>query len=208
MRNPITVHSDPFNIELVQPEIDRARYAFADYLEEVPRKSTKSKHGLMGPVGKILSEVKSGRRDPASLKGYAVRVQEVLGRGPSAACMENLENGIDAVVRLLTGVPVAFRDKVLDRLDYGLYYELRKRQAASKEARRQSWIGYLRTKYGTTDALAAAWDEAGISFEELWIPSKAEGGRGKKATARQADIADFWESRGVATLAQGEEEET
>jgi len=144
MRIPITVQSDPFNIETAQPAIDTARHAFADYLEQVPRKSTKSKHGLMGPVGKILSEIKSGRRDPESLKGYAIRVQETSGRGPSAPSMENLENGIDTVVKLLNNVPLPFHDRVLDRLDYGLYYELRKRQAASKEARRQAWIGYIR----------------------------------------------------------------
>src|SRR4051812_33951358 len=146
MRIPITVHSDPFDIETAQPTIDAARHAFADYLEQVPRKSTKSKHGLMGPVGKILSEIKSGRRDPASLKGYAIRVHETSGRGPSAASMGNLENGIDTVVKLLDDVPLPFHDRVLDRLDYGLYYELRRRQAASKEARRQAWIGYIREK--------------------------------------------------------------
>jgi len=208
LRVPITVRSDTFNIETVQPDIDRARYAFADYLEDVPRKSTKSKHGLMGPVGKILSEIKTGRRDPASLKGYAVRVHEVLGRGPSPTSMENLENGIDTVVKLLDGVPVIFHDRVLDRLDYGLYYELRKRQLASKETRRQAWIGYLREKYGSAEAFAAAWDEPGITFEEIYIPRKAEGARGKRATAKQMDVAGFWESQGFSTLAEGEEEES
>jgi hypothetical protein len=206
MRIPITVHSDPFDIETAQPAIDTARLAFADYLEQVPRKSTKSKHGLMGPVGKILSEIKSGRRDPESLKGYAVRVHETSGRGPSTASMENLEKGIDTVVKLLNNMPLPFHDRVLDRLDYGLYYELRKRQAASKEARRQAWIGYIREKYGTPEALALAWDEAAISFEELYLPRKDEGARTKKATARQRDISDFWESQGVSTLAEEEQE--
>ena len=206
MRIPITVHSEPFDIESVQSAIDKARHAFADYLEEVPRKSTKSKHGLMGPVGKILSEIKSGRRDPASLKGYAVRVHESTGRSPSSTGMQNLEEAIDTIVQTLNHAPVPFHDRLLDRLDYGLYYEMRKREAASKEARRQAWIAYVRQKYGAVEGLALAWDEAGISFEELYLPRKSEGSRSKKATPKQKDIADFWESQGVSLDAEEEEE--
>ncbi len=206
MRIPITVHSEPFNIESAQPTIDKARVAFADYVEQVPRKSTKSKHGLMGPVGKLLSEIKSGRRDPASLKGYAVRVHEATGKSPSPAGMENLENGIDTVVKLLEDVPVTFHDRVLDRLDYGLYYDLRKRQAASKEARRQAWIAFVRNKYGSEEALATAWDEAGATFKELYLPSASEGAQSKKATARQRDIAEFWQSQGASSSAEEEDE--
>jgi hypothetical protein len=61
VRTPIAVQTKPFEIEKIQPQIDAAREAFARYLQGVPRKSTRSKHGLMGPVGKILSEVKSDR---------------------------------------------------------------------------------------------------------------------------------------------------
>jgi hypothetical protein len=207
MRIPITVRSDAFDLESVQPIVDRVRVSFADYLDQVPRKSTKSKHGLMGPVGKILSEIKSGRRDPASLKGYAIRVHEVLSRGPSPASLEKLEAAIDGLVKLLNTAPATFHDRILDRLDYGLYYELRSRQAASKEARRQAWVGYLRTKYGSPEALAAAWDEAGITFEELYLPKKSEGARGKRPTARQTDVAGFWETQGVSTLIEEGEEE-
>jgi hypothetical protein len=206
MRIPITVHSEPFNIESAQPAINEARLAFANYVEQVPRKSTKSKHGLMGPVGKILSEIKSGRRDAASLKGYAVRVHEASGKGPTPASMENLEKGIDTVVKLLDDVPVTLHDRVLDRLDYGLYYDLRKRQAASKEARRQAWIAFIRGKYATEESLASAWDEIGISFEELYLPRAIEGSRSKKANAKQRDIAEFWQSQGVSPSAEEEDE--
>jgi len=206
MRIPIAVHSDRFDIEKIQPGIDRAREAFADYLERVPRKSTRSKHGLMGPIGKILSEIKSGRRDPSSLKGYALRVHEVSARSPLPESLENLEKGIDTIVKLLRDVPPTFHDRVLDRLDYGLYYELRKRQTVSKEVRRQAWVGYLREKYGTTEALATAWRENGANFDNLYLPRKGEGARSKKASPRQIDIADFWETQGVSTLADEEED--
>ncbi|MEX0806074.1 MAG: hypothetical protein WD688_22560 [Candidatus Binatia bacterium] len=199
MRVPITVQIKPFDIESVQSKIDSAREALTRYLDEVPRKSTRSKHGLMGPVGKILSEVKSGRRDPASLKGYAVRVHEATSRSPSPAGLQALEEGIDRIVKLLTEVPITAHDRLLDRLDYGLYYDLRKKELESKEMRRQAWIGFLRNKYDTEAKLSETWGEQIATFDELYLPRKAEGSKTKKATAKQHDITAFWESQGVTT---------
>jgi hypothetical protein len=212
MRVPISVHSDPFDIEKVQPEIDAARQAFANYLDQAPKKSTKSKYGLMGTVGKILAEIKSGRRDPESLKGYAIRVHELQdkhSRPPSDETLAHLERGIDTLTRLMAPktVPVAFQDAVLDRLDYGLYYELRKRQAAAKEERRQAWITYLRDKYKSDEGLAQAWGEQSVTFRSVYLPKSSEGSRAKQASAKQIDIADFWQMQGVAQTTEGDDEE-
>jgi len=204
---PITVQVKPFDLEKVQPRIDAAREAFSRYLEEVPSKSTRSKHGLMGPVGKILSEVKSGRRDLASLKGYAVRVHEATGRNPSIAGLEALEQGINYLIELLAEAPVTVHDRLLDRLDYGLYFDLRKKAIESKEARRQAWIGFLREKYSDEAKLSEAWGEEVVSFADLYLPRKAEGSKARKATVKQQDIAAFWESQGTTVALEEEEEE-
>lgn len=206
MRTPIAVQIKPFEIEKIQPQIDAARGAFTRYLDEVPRKSTRSKHGLMGPVGKILSEAKSGRRDPASLKGYAVRVHEATGRSPSQTGLHALEEGIDCVVKLLADSSVTAHDRILDRLDYGLYYDLRKRAIEAKEGRRQTWIGFLREKYGTTEQLSKAWGEEVAHLDDLYLPLKAQGSKGRKASVRQRDVAAFWESQGVIAVVAEEEE--
>jgi hypothetical protein len=206
VRTPIAVQIKPFDIERSQPQIDAAREAFARYLDEVIRKSTRSKHGLMGPVGKILAEVKSGRRDPASLKGYAVRVHEATGRSPSPAGLGALEQGIDSLVKLLEGAPVTAHDRILDRLDYGLYYDLRKGALESKEARRQAWIGFLRDKHQLASRLSEVWGEAASTFDGLYLPRKAEGSKSKRASARQQDIAAFWESQGAVAVVEDEEE--
>jgi hypothetical protein len=205
MRIPITVYSESFDIEKRQPDIDAAQRAFAEYLANVPRKSTRSKHGLMGPVGKILSEIKSGRTDPNSLKGYAIRVHEATGWSPSPSSLESLERGIDTTVSLLAQAPLAFHSRVLDRLDYGLYYLLRKRQAQAYEALRLAWAKWLGNKYLSEEALAAAWDKPGITFEELHVPKKSEGSRSARADARQRDIAEFWDSQGSVPAADEEE---
>lgn len=208
MRAPIAVQVALFDLEKVQPLIDASREAFVRYLGEfykAARKSTRSKHGLMGPVGKILSEAKSGRRDPASLKGYAVRVHEATGRSPSQAGLEALEHGINDLVKLLAETPVTEHDRLLDRLNYGLYFDLRKKGIEAKEARRQAWITFLRDKYGKETNLSEAWGEEVSKFDELYLPRKAEGSKTKKATPKQQDIAAFWESQGVSAVPEEEE---
>jgi hypothetical protein len=210
MRVPIAVQVKTYDIEDAQSRIDSVRGAFLRYLASVPRKSTGSKHGLMGPVGKILSEVKSGRRDPSSLKGYAMRVHEASQRSPSADALEALEQGIDGLVALLgdSDIPVTIHDRILDRLDYGLYFDLRKQAIASKEARRQEYLAFLRNKYNSEAALAAAWNEDIQTFDDLYLPLKSEGRVGKKASAKQQDIAAFWESQGArSTIANDEEDQ-
>lgn len=208
MRVPIAVQVKPFEIEKVQSQVNAARKAFASYLDEfhrVSRKSTRSKHGLMGPIGKILNEVKSGRRDPAFLKGYAVRVHEGTGASPSPQALLELEQGIDHLVKLLAEAPVTAHDLILDRLDYGLYYDLRKKALESREVRRQAWVKFLRDKYSTAAKLSEAWGEEVSDFDELYLPRKAEGSRSGKASAKQLDIAAFWESQG-SIFAEEEEE--
>lgn len=207
MRVPISIKVEPFNIEDYQPRIDATREAFVQYLKEAPRKSSRSKHGLMGPVGKILSEVKSGRHDPYSLKGYAIRVHEAGNKQPTQTSLKALEMGVDYLVSLLAAIPVTAHDQILDRLNYGLYYDLRKEALAAKEVRRQEWIDFIRNKYGNESALSEAWGEETVNFDELYLPKKAEGAKGKKATVKQQDIADFWQSQGATVLDNDEEVE-
>jgi hypothetical protein len=159
----------------------------------------------MGPVGKILSEVKSGRRDPASLKGYALRVHEATQKRPSPAALEALEEGIDLLVQVLAHAPITAHDRILDRLDYGLYYELRKQELESREARRQAWVEYLRKKYGNARGLSEAWGNPVEDFDEVYLPRKTEGSRLRKANLRQRDIAEFWESQGAVGIIDEED---
>jgi len=191
MRIPISVQVISFDIESVQPEIDAVREVFFQYLKLVPRKSTRSKHGLMGPVGKILNKVKRGQYDPESLIGFALRVHESGGKSPSYEAVEILEQGINQLTDLLTKTPVMFHDRILERLDNGLYFVLRKNELLVKETLRREWISYLRKKYGNEATLSEAWGENVSSIDELYLPRKAEGER-KRPAVKQEDIMNFW----------------
>ncbi|MBX9685299.1 MAG: hypothetical protein K2X27_01280 [Candidatus Obscuribacterales bacterium] len=196
MRIPIAVQVDPFNIDSIQPRLDQIRTTFGRYLESVPPKSNSSKHGLMGAVGKILYEVKSGRSDAASLKGYALRVQEQNTSKLSSSSIADLETGIDELVRLYNEVPLSSRDQLLDRLDYGLYFDMRKRMLERKELIFKQWFDFLNAKYKDISNLNSAWKENFESFERVVIQKKSAGSRSKDATQKQTDIFEFWESIG------------
>jgi hypothetical protein len=210
VRVPIAVQVKPFDIDKAQPQLDVTREAFARYLKEVRSKSNRSKHSLMGPVGKILSEVKSGRRDPASLKGYAVRVHEATGGYPSPASLEALEDGIDSLVKLLDAAPVTVHDRLLDRLDYGLYFDLRKRFLSWIEDRNRDFRSWLQKRYTSLDSLNQQW---GKQIDD-W-PQVRYGGPSsqtyKKASVKQRGDMDefqrFMKEAGKAEIADIDEED-
>lgn len=213
MRVPIAVQTTPFDVDSYQSDVAQIRAEFVRYLSEVPSKSKESKHGLMGPIGKLINKIKSGVTDPDSLKGYILNVDRAVrssfrtAKKLSPQGMEALEKGINRTCQLLKTIPLPAHDGLIDQLDYGLYFDLRKTEMARKEARRQAWIGFLRGKYENEAKLSATWGEDVQSFDDLYLPRKAEGAKSKKATARQLDIAAFWESQGVTTEVVEEEEE-
>jgi hypothetical protein len=158
MRQPIHIDSAPVRLEEYEDRIEQVREAFIRYLAHYIPKSSASKHGVMGPIGKVLSEVKSGRANPEYLKGYVLRVHELSQRAaPSPDAISALENGIDSLVALLDELPVSARDKLIDRLDYGLYFALRKKFVLWLAERDAEYRGFIQQKYPQLSDLCAAW---------------------------------------------------
>jgi len=192
MRTPIWVRVTPYDIDSAQPQIDAVRQCFSRYLDSYIPKSSASKHGLMGPVGKILTEAKSGRSDPDYLKGYVVRVHELSQkRSPSPDAMRALEEGIEHLAKLLRDAPPTAHDQVLDRLDYGLYFARRKRFLEWLEERDRLFREWLRQKYEQLPSVASAWSRK----IEAWGMIRY-GGRGSQtykaaATSQREDLDAF-----------------
>lgn len=205
MRKPIVIPvvASSCDVAQLENEVRQIKQGFLEYLECVPRKSTRTKHGLMGPVGKILAKVKAGHRGSDFLKGYALRVHEAVASGgfggPGIGGLEILESTIERMVKLLGSLPVRLQDRVIDSVDYGLYFDLRKKELESKESRRQQWIAFLRNRYGTEKELSQAWGEEISDLDSLYLPRKSEGSNSSDATQKQRDIAHFWETQRVTT---------
>lgn len=158
MRSPISVNVTPFDIAKAQTKIEEIRDAFSRYLDHYVPKSFRSKHGLMGPVGKILSEAKRGRNDPEFLKGYVLRVHELAQKAPlSSDAAKALETGIDLLAKLLSEAPLTAHDRLIDRLDYGLYFARRKKTLEWIDERNRRYQGWLEQKYATLENMNQAW---------------------------------------------------
>ena len=149
----------------------------------------------MGPVGKILRELKSGRRDPESLKGYAIRVHEATQQYPNQEAIMALEKAIDKVVALLSDVPPTAVDVVVNRLDYGLYFSRRKKTLEEREVLNEHFREFLKSKYQTPAELARAWGEDVSDRDRLYVFGSRSKTYRNASDAKKRDMAAFWHHR-------------
>ena len=196
MRTPIFVRIKRFDLESVSSDIESVRRCFDSYLDSYPVKSSRSKHSLMGPVGKILQEVKSGKWDADSLAGYALNIHLTNPKAKGFISQEarnSLTEGINRLLTLLKSSPVTVHDKILDRIDYGLYFMRRAKVMEAFEKLRQEFAVFLRHKYGTSEKLTEVWGEKsadyGPDFSRVPYPGRTlfEKAKGQK----KADISEF-----------------
>lgn len=205
MRAPISVEVRSFDLNEAGPQINAAVKAFAEYLTHVPPKSTRSKYGLLGPAGKAITELKAGRYDRDSLIGYTLRTQESTPAGQRTSdlrldAVSALEKAVDEILNVLKAAPEPYHAAILDRLDYGLYYRLRRAQILQKEKARQDWIIFLTEKYGSAKALSEAWGREITELESLLLSKKQAPKGQKRSKAEQADIEEFYSSARAAII--------
>jgi len=212
MRKVITVHGGRFDLDSIRPKIETIVVQFDKYLDEYPVKTAKSKHAVMGPVAKILERAQTRKWDAPALTGYALRVHEMnpKTRGYlSPAARQALEEGTAQLVSLCRDVPVTAVAKVVERIDYSLYYVRRKKGIERLENTRQMFIRFLQDKYtNNLGTLTDAWgkDAKDIStFDELRYPSDKSETYKKAGAAKKSDIDKFWEQ--YADQAAREEED-
>jgi len=196
MRTPIFVRVERFDLESVAPEIEAIRDCFDRYLDGYPVKSARSKTSLMGPVGKVLQGARTGKWDAESLAGYALNIHLSNPKAKgyiSQEARQALREGIGRLLELLKTVPVTAQDKVVDRIDYGLYFVRRAKGLEWLEGVRQEFIRFLRDKYGTPEKLAQAWggkpEDYGADFAKVRYPSKAM--FAEAVGQKKTDISEF-----------------
>jgi hypothetical protein len=192
VRKPIHIDTAPVRLDEYEDRIAEVREAFTQYLTHYIPKSSASKYGVMGPVGKILSEAKSGRANPEYLKGYVLRVHELSQRGaPSPDAINALENGIDALAALLDELPVAARDKLIDRLDYGLYFALRKKFVLWLAGRDAEYQAFLQQKYPELSGLSAAWGRKVNAADSIRYGGPSSRTYKQASPQERADLEEF-----------------
>lgn len=166
MRKVIYVESEPFKFDdKVKQQIQQVIEKFDAYLDEYPVKNSRSKHALMGPVAKVLERAQKGEWEVEPLVGYALRVHEMnpKTRGIRPWALENLEQGTRQLLSLCQDVPVLALNRVVEQVDYGLYYALRKKGILWQDKKRRQLVEFLKKRYPTDDgqfdapAFTTAW---------------------------------------------------
>lgn len=196
MRRPIFVRTEKFDMKDYEVDISTIRQCFDRYLDSYPVKTSKTKTSLMGTIGKVLQGARSGKWDIDSLTGYALNIHIANEKTKgiiSHEAREALHEGVAKLLKLLSEVPITAQDKILDRLDYGLYYLRRVKGLERLEKVRQDYIVFLKEKYQTAGNLAQMWggkpQDYGENFEKVGYPSKASYAAAKGQ--KKNDMSDF-----------------
>lgn len=135
-----------------------AAYLLNDYW---PETLSYSKHTLMGPVGKLLAVLTSGRmQEKEALLGYVANVHQNTSRRPlTPEGLRCLNEALDALVALRDGLSKRAWLKVLKDLDYAVFFKKYEQIAQRIEAKRERTEAietFLEGQFGTVEKLKAA----------------------------------------------------
>ncbi len=204
MRRLIFVRTERTDIDQYAEKIESVRRAFDRYLDNYPRKTSRTKTGLMGPVGKILSEARSGKWDAESLTGYALNIHLMTPKSRGYISEEgrkSLREGVEELVELLSQVESpAVQDKLLDRIDYGLYATRRFKGMEYLEEINRSYAKFLERRYADIGDLNDRWGLKGRARLEDFsrIPYPSRNRYANKANDEEKSVIDaFFGSRDI-----------
>ena len=96
----------------------------SEYLREyIPEKWSFSKHSVMGPVGKLISVLESGRfENKDALLGYVINIHNNTARSKiSAEGVEHLKNALNKLEELRNRVNVRTWIRLMREIDYAVY---------------------------------------------------------------------------------------
>jgi len=207
VRKPLVTKEQRFDPASVRPQMETVINLFDRYLENSPYRFGKSKHAVMGPVAKILERSQTGHWSADALAGYALRIHEMhrKARGfVSTEARTALEDGIRELIRLIDMVPITTLAKVAEKVEYGLYYQRRKRASEWIDSIRKEFEKYLSSHYATVELLREAWKDKTITFEGIY-PSRSNEAYKKGKGTRREDIDAFWRSRTEGDLEEEDE---
>lgn len=180
MKRPLFVTKYRENRESKSRDIEIIAEHFSAYLESYQPKSgsQESKHSRMGPVGKILSKLRSGKCGDG-LKGDALRIHEMTAKplpGTSKASIsqssfENLNLGIELITKQYFETPVALRSQLINEVDGMVFWKLEERRQDRIAAKKRRFTKFLQKKYKDIEELCGAWGQTGLSWDHIPSPN-------------------------------------
>ena len=209
MKQLIVTKGKRFDIEIVSPKIESIADAFDRYLDEYTPKTRQTMHGVMGPVQRILDGARVRKEDVKTLVGRAVRAHEMNEnnrRYLSPSALEALETGTQDLLTLCSEVPITTVSKITERVRYTIYYKRRKKAIEWLEEKRKAFIGFLKERYANEAALATAWGEKSLRFDDIRFPSQKNQAFRDANEVKKGDITSFWESIDTEPIIEEEDD--
>lgn len=107
----------------VRAKIAQIAELLASYLNDHYRApSGYSKHTIMGPVGKLISAMESGRfMDKDALLGYVINIHTNISGPISKEAVEKLEKAVSELLEIRSQVSTRMWIRLLRELDYAVY---------------------------------------------------------------------------------------
>jgi hypothetical protein len=197
MRNPVQMETkkalDEGRLEEVCTKVVAS---FDRYLDCYPSKNRRTKHGVMGPVARVIDLVKMKGASVEHAVGFALRMHEMNPRAKgyvSREALEALEAGTRDLVAIVDMVPAARLPRVLERIDYALYHRRRKMGIAWVEEIARSFAEFSTSR--------------NVSFPEAFFPPMKPEKLAPLTDAQRDIVREFWEERPDLERAEAEEED-
>jgi len=185
------VRPERFDATALRPKIEAIASSFAAYLAEW-RGTGSSRHALMGPVARVLDLVRRGQADFGEIMGRALRMHEMATPFLSLGGRQSLEKAVRDLLGVVKVCPLAARRRVLEQVEYHVYYLRRLESLRRLEAVSKAWRDFVQQKYG--DDIAAvqrAWGDSKYQdFARLPFPSRRRAG---EDSPLGRDIKEFLE---------------
>ena len=206
IRRPLyVVRPERFDANELKPKIEAIASSFATYLDEW-RGTGGSRHALMGPAARVLDLVRRGQADFGEIMGRALRMHEMAAPYLSPGGRQSLEQGVRELLDVIDRCPLAARRRVLEQVEYHVYYLRRLEFLRRMEAVYNAWRNFVQQKYGgDIAAVQHAWGDGKYQdFAKLPFPSRR---RAEENSPLGRDIREFLEKHREAAEELEEAEE-
>lgn len=199
------VRPERFDVNELKPRIEAIASSFAAYLAEW-RGTGSSRHALMGPVARVLDLVRRGQADFGEIMGRALRMHEMAAPYLSPEGRQSLEKAVRDLLDAIEGCPLAARRRVLEQVEYHVYYLRRMELLRRLEAVFNAWRDFVKQKYdGDIAAVQRAWGDSRYQdFGRLPFPSRR---RAEEDSPLGRDVKEFLEKHREAAAEIEEAEE-
>lgn len=140
MRKPILMEKMATNEAWPTKEIDAAKENLYKYLSEyIPERRTYTKHAIMGPAGKLLGIIAASKfgDNVDSYVGYIANIHNQQNKKHlTLEGMQSLKEAVSGLITLRQKSSERAFLKILNSVDYGVYYMKYKEIGERSEAKK------------------------------------------------------------------------